>query len=111
MANSPIEQNLQFDTELSLAGSSLTGSAVFIGQLSNNPVVIRFANQTNQTVFIADNSGSTKGMTLVAGETVIMDCRANHGRAANMSFPINTSFFATGSSGTGNVKISVLYAR
>ena len=111
MANSPIEQNMQFDTELSLAASSFTGSPVFIGTLSNEPVIIRFANQSNQSVFVADNPGSTKGMTLVANETVIMDCRANNGVARNMGFPINTSFYATASSGTGAFKISVVYAR
>ena len=108
--NVPTSQNFSFDTELSLAGSSMTGSAVLIGTLSNNPVMIMFKNQTNQIVFLADNPGATKGTTMAIGEEIIMDCRANRGLAPNGTFPINTSFFATGPVGTGNFKISVIYA-
>ena len=108
--NVPTSQNLGFDTELSLAGSSMTGSSVLIGTLTNNPVHIVFRNQTNQTVFVADNSGSTKGMTMLAGESDIFDLQANKGLAPKLSWPIGTSFFATGPTGTGNFKISITYA-
>ncbi len=108
--NVPTSQNFGFDVELSLNAASLTGSAVLIGTLSNNPVMIMFKNQTNQIVFLADNSGSTNGTTMAVGEEIILDCRANRGLAPNGSFPANTSFFATGPTGTGVFKISVIYA-
>lgn len=111
MANLPFNQAFGFDAELSLAGASLTGSPVLVGTLTNQPVLIMFKNQTNQTVFLADNSGATNGTTMVAGENIIIDCRANKGSAPNGGFPINTSFYATGNAGTGNVKISVIYAK
>jgi hypothetical protein len=110
VANSPLDQNLFFDTELSLAGASLTGTPVLVGTLANEPVILMIKNQTNQIVFIADNPGTTKGTTMAADEEIIFDCRANAANAVNMGFPIGTSFFATGPAGTGNIKISSIYA-
>lgn len=110
MANYPDNQKLAFDTELSLAASSFTGTPVLVGTLTNNPVMILFKNQTSVVAFLADNNGSTKGTTMAIGEEIILDCRANHGVAANMSFPIGTGFYVTAAAGTGSFKISVLYA-
>ena len=109
MTNMPFDQKLGFDTELSLA-APFTGLAQLIGTLTNEPVVLMFKNQSSVSVFVADNSGSSKGTTMVAGEEIILDCRANSGKATNMGFPIGTSFFATGTAGTGAVKISVINA-
>lgn len=110
MTDMPIDQKLAFDTELTIAASTFTGSAQLIGTLTHEPVVILFKNQTSVAVFIADNSGSTKGTTMIAGETILLNCRTNAGAAVNMGFPIGTSFFITAAAGTGNFKISVLYA-
>lgn len=111
MPNLPISQILTFDTELSLASSSLTGSPVLIGTITNEPVILMIKNQTSQAVFISDTNSSTKGTTMAVGEEIVLDCRANNGKADNMGFPINTSFYATGTSGTGSIKISILYAK
>lgn len=108
--NSNVAQNLHFDAELSIDASSFSGSAQLIGTLTNIPVVMFFKNQTSVAVFVADNDGSTNGTTMAAGESIVLDCRANHGNAPNMGFPIKTSFFATASAGTGSFKISVIYA-
>lgn len=110
MTNLPIDQKLAFDTELSIAASTFTGTAQLVGQLTDNPVMIMFKNQTSVPIFLADNSGSTKGTTMAIGEEIILDCRANSGRAVNMSFPIGTAFYVTGAAGTGSFKISVIYA-
>ena len=111
MANSPTNQNFIFDTELSLAATSFSvGVPVLIGTLENNRVMLLLKNLSNQTVFLSDNPGTTKGTTMVAGEEIILDCRANKGNASNGSFPINTSFYATATVGTGVFKISVIYA-
>lgn len=109
MANLPLDQKLAFDTELSVS-APFTGSAQLLGTLTNEPVLILFKNQSSVSAFLADNSGSTKGTTMVAGESIIMDCRANHGNADNMGFKIGTSFFVTGTGGTGAFKVSVIYA-
>ncbi len=75
MANNPLNQNLFFDTELSLAAASLTGSAVLVGTLTNEPVIIMFKNQTNQSVFLADNNGTTRGTTMASNEEIIIRWR------------------------------------
>lgn len=104
-------QKVSFGTELSLAGTSLTGLPVKIGALVETPSIIVFSNDTNQTVFVADNSGSTKGMTLIAGKAVIIDCVTNRdGNAETFQWPAGTSFYATGPVGTGTFRISVVYA-
>lgn len=110
MTNLPLDQRLAFDTELSVT-APFTGAAQLLGTLPNEPVMILFKNQSTVSVFLADNNGSTKGTTMVAGEEIIMDCRANNGRAINMGFPIGTPFYVTGTAGTGTMKVSVLYAK
>ena len=110
MSNQPFDQRLAFDTEL-VVNAAFTGVAQLVGTLTNEPVVMMFKNQSSVSVFLADNSGSTKGTTMIAGEEIILDCRANHGKAENMGFPIGTSFFVTGTGGTGAFRISVIYAK
>jgi hypothetical protein len=110
MPNLPTSQRLGFDIELTIAASTFTGSSQLIGTLTNEPVMIIFKNQTNKSVFVADNNGSTNGTTMSVNEILLLDCRANAGNASNMGFPSGTSFYITGASGTGNFKITVLYA-
>lgn len=110
MANLPLDQRLSFDTEMSVT-APFTASAQLLGVLANEPVLILFKNQSNVSVFLADNDGATKGTTMVAGEEIIMDLRANNGVAVNMGFPIGTPFFVTGTGGTGSFKVSILYAK
>ena len=82
--NMPIDQKLAFDTELSIAASTFTGSAQLVGVLTNEPVILIIKNQTSVPVFIADNSGSTKGTTMIVGETILLNCRANAGKLASL---------------------------
>ena len=109
MANLPFDQKLAFDIELSVT-AAFTGIPQLLGTLTNEPVMILFKNQSTVNVFLADNPGSTNGTTMVAGEEIIIDCRANSGRATNMGWSIGTSFFVTGTGGTGAFKVSVIYA-
>ncbi len=110
MANMPFDQRFGFDTELSVT-ASFTGTAQFLGTLTNQPVIILVKNQSTVSVFFADNNGSTKGTTMVAGETFVLDCRGNKGNATNGGFPIGTSLYVTGTGGTGSFKVSIIYAR
>src|SRR5258708_7304026 len=110
--NLPTSQNFAFDTELSLSGASfLVGVPVLVGTLTNNPVMILFKNQSDQIAFLSDQNSTTIGTTMAVGEEIILDCRANKGLAANGTFPAKTSFYVTAPVGTGNFKISVIYAR
>src|SRR6185503_14103987 len=102
MTNLAQDQKLEFDTELTAAASAFTGTPQLLGQLTNVPVILLVKNQTNVSVFFADNSGTTKGTTMVAGEEFVLDCRGNNGTARNMGFPIGTPFYVTGAAGGGN---------
>lgn len=109
MANEPNNARLAFDTELTIAASTFTGSAQLLGVLTNVPVKLLIKNLTSVQVFFADNSGSTKGTTMAVGEEIVLDCKLNYGNLSNC-FPIGTSFYVTGAAGTGNFKVSVLYS-
>lgn len=110
MANLPTNQNLVFDTEMTGDATTFDGSTKLLGVLGNNPVIILVKNQTNQTIKFSDNNGSTKCTTMVAGESFVLDCRGNSGKAMNMGFGAGTAFYVTAPVGTGNVKVSILYA-
>ena len=115
MTNLPTDEKLAFDTELTQLASALSGTALLLGNLTNNPVILLVKNQTSVSVFFADNPGSTKGTTMASGEEFVFVCRSNNGTARNMCFPIGTTFYATQVSGTpgagtGSFKVSVLYA-
>lgn len=102
---------LSFGTELSLAGASLTGSAVLVGTLLEVPSLLIFSNDTDQTVFVADNQGSTKGITLIAGKAIILDCVTNKGSNSSfLAFHKGVKFYATGPVGSGTFRIGVLTA-
>lgn len=110
MSNLSLDQNLAFDTEMTLT-APWTGVPQLLGVLQNKPVIMMLKNQSTVPVFFADNSASVAGTTMVAGEEIVLDCRANHGNASNMGFGIGASFFITGTAGTGSFKVSILYAK
>lgn len=98
-------QNFAFATELA---ATMTGAFVLIGKLTQNPVIIIFDNQGTVPVAISIDGGATTWRTFTAGEAVLLDLRANSGIAPNGTFPINTTFFGNGASGT--FSISYIYA-
>ncbi len=87
---------------------TMTGSAVLIGTLLFNPVIIIFDNQSSVEVEISVDGGTTTWKTFPAGEALVLDLRAAHGLAANYTFDAGTSFFGTGAS--GDFSISYIYA-
>jgi len=102
---------LSFGTELSLSAASFTGSPVPIGALLEVPSVITFMNDTDVDVFIADNTGATRGMTLTAGKSIIVDCVSNKGlNSSFLGFWKGKQFYATAAAGTGTFRIGVLTA-
>lgn len=110
MANLPTNQNLSFDTELTLTPADVT-TPQLLGVLTNNPVILLVKNLTNQIAFFADNNGTTKGTTMSIGEEFVLDCRGNAGKAMNMGFGAGTAFYASfATTATGIFKVSVLYA-
>ena len=111
MSNPTVSIQYRFGTELSLAATSFTGASVLIGTLLEIPAIITFKNDSDQTVFVADNTGSTKGWTMVTGEKIIVDLVTNKGNHASYgSFRKGTEFYATAPVGTGAFRIGVITA-
>ena len=100
-----ISQRAGFAAELT---GVMTGSAVKIGQLTQNPVIIIFDNQGTVAVAISVDGGTTTWRTFTAGEALVLDLRGNHGIASNYTFDLGTTFTGTGASGT--FSISYIYA-
>lgn len=105
-------QRVGFDTERALAATSFTGSFQFIGSaLTENPAVIVFDNQTDVAVGISVDSTNI-WKTFSAGEAFVLDLRANHGIAPNLTIDIGTRFSTNAALGTsGSFRISMIYAR
>lgn len=110
MANQPLNQNLKFDTEMRVT-APFDSSSQLLGTLQNRPVIMFIKNQSTVDAFFSDNETDTIGMTMVPGESIVLDCRANHGNAVDMGFQIGTSFFVVGTGGTGDFVVSILYAK
>jgi len=98
-------QNAQMGIELS---ASMIGSATLIGSLIHNPDIIIFDNQGGASVTISPD-GVNIWRTFPAGEALTLDLRVAQGKAPYYSFPIGTSFFGNGASGT--FSISYIYTK
>ncbi len=98
-------QKGRFPSELT---GVMTGSAVAIGTLLYNPVLIIFDNQGTVPVAISVDGGSTTWKTFPGGEALVLDLRDKIGLASNFTFDIGTTFTGTGASGT--FSISYIYA-
>jgi hypothetical protein len=109
MANQGYNQRLAFDVELTIAASTFTGTAQVLGFWVNAPVKMFIQNQTSVSVFFADNPGTTNGITLVSGESIVVDCKLTNGNVSN-TFDARTVFYVTAAAGTGNFKVASLYA-
>jgi len=111
MSDQPFDQRFAWGTELSMTfPPTVGGTPQLVGVLEHEPVIILFKNQSTVPVFISDYPGTERGSTMIAGESFVLDCRGNKGKAVNGGFPVGTAFYATAKGGTGFVKISVVYA-
>jgi len=99
-----------FDTERSRLATTFNGAYQNIGiALTKNPAIIIFDNQSDVSVPISVDNTNT-WMTLEAGQSFVLDLRANHGTAATFSMAINTQFSTNASVGTsGSIRISNVY--
>lgn len=101
-------QRAGFPNELSAV---MTGSAVLVGTLLFNPVLIIFDNQGTAAVAISvnDSTGGTVWKTFTPGEALVLDLRDKAHLAANFTFDVGTTFYGNGASGT--FSISYIYAK
>lgn len=109
---SNISQRTGWDTERSRASTTFNGTFLTIGSvLQFNPVIIIFDNQTDVAVPISVD-GTNIWKTFSAGQSLVMDCRANHGIATNWTPDLGLQFSTNASVGTsGSFRISINYAR
>lgn len=85
---------------------AMTGSQVTVGTLIANPCKIIFDNQSSAPVALTMSSLGTSSTwhTFPAGEAIILDNDLE-------AFPLGTTFYATGTNGTGNFSISYTYIK
>lgn len=88
---------------------TMTGSALLIGTLEFNPVIIIFDNMGTVPISISTSPDGDVWKTFPAGEALVLDLRAAHGIATNYTFDIGTSFYGNGAS--GDFSISYIYAK
>lgn len=100
------------DAERSRAATTFNGSYQNIGSaLTANPVIIILDNQTDVEVPLSI-TGSSTWKTFSAGEALLLDLRANHGIASNLTIDVGTQFSTNASVGTsGSFRISVINTR
>lgn len=87
--------------------ATMTGSSVLIGTLLFNPAIIIFDNLG--TVSVQITIGNIPWKTFAGGSALVLDLRAAQGIAPNFTFPIGTTFFGNGAS--GSFSISYVYAK
>lgn len=97
-----------FGTELS---ATMTGAAVLIGILPQNPVTLIFDNQGTSSVAIYVNGTGAAQLwrTFPAGEALVLDLRDKAHAAPNFTPSIGTTFYGVGASGV--FSISYNYAQ
>lgn len=103
-------QDARFETELTYNTAGGTGAyQAFSAALAQNPAIIIFDNQSTVSVIISDN-GTTNGKTFQAGQSLVLDLRANAPFVKELTWRIGTQFFANSGVGVGNFTISLVYA-
>lgn len=95
--------------ELTLSASAHVAYTAFSGPLTHPPIHIIFDNQSDQSYTISID-GTNTWRTFPAGEAVLLDMRANHGIADNMTFRQGTQFYGINTAGSGQFSISYTYA-
>lgn len=110
MSNCNLSQRCGWPNELS--GVMATATVVNIGTLIFNPVHLVFDNQSTAPVAISvnDSTGTNVWKTFAANEGLVLDMRGNKGIASNFTADVGTTFYAVGTTGTGNFKISYTFA-
>jgi hypothetical protein len=107
IGDSNLAQTAVFPAELK---ATMTGSFTLIGTLTGSPVIVIFDNQGTAPVQIGVGPASatptptiTTWRTFTAGEALVLDLRAQAGKAANFTLDSGTSFWGNGASGTFSI--------
>jgi hypothetical protein len=97
-----------FETERVVTGP-FTGAFQTLGaMISKQPVILIFDNQSTVSVEVSVD-GINTWKTFSSGSALILDLRANIGRADNFVVRLNTQFYVKGTAGTGSFRLSIIY--
>ena len=97
-----VAEELKFDTD------ELDGSWQLVGTLEENPVHIIFDNESDVEVEVGTDA-DTVWKTFGAGTAVLLDMRANHGIADNMTFRKGKRFYIKSTAGAAGNFFSISY--
>jgi len=104
-----LSQQAKWGTQISRNAATFTGSLqAFSTTFTDSPWIVIIQNDTDQTVSLSQD-GTNTAISLVAGTKLVLDLRANEGTATIFSFKKGEQWYASGTAGTGLIKISYLY--
>jgi len=109
MLNSNVAQTMGFDIERTVSGPFTSSFQLLGGPLTVNPVIMIFDNQSTVAVILSVD-GVNAWKTFSPGEALTIDCRSNHGLAANYTAPLGTQFYVFGTAGAGKFSLAITYA-
>lgn len=99
------------DTLRSIDSASFTGNYQALGTpLSNGARIVKFTNASSVTVTISWD-GVNDNEILPANSFVLLDVSSNKENSQYIEVKMGTQFYAKGSSGTGNLYLSVYYGK
>lgn len=94
-----------------LASSSVTGSYQAIGSAITKPIrLLKIVNNSTQDVTVSWD-GIHDHDYVPAGAGVVYDVGTNRGHASSSTDFQPTTFYAKGTSGTGNIAVTSFYAK
>lgn len=100
-----------FDDERSRSATTFNASFQTLGSvLGFSPVIAVIDNQCDVAVEFSLNGTST-WKTFASGQALVLDLRANHGKAYDFTIPVGTQLYVKGAAGTGSFRVSITYAR
>jgi hypothetical protein len=87
---------------------TMTGSWVYLGSFSEAPIIAVFDSLSDDEIEISFDGGTTTWKTFEGHSALVLDLRANKGKAGGCYLAKNLPVFANGAS--GEFSISYLYS-
>ncbi len=107
MSYNPSNILASFPDERSATGP-FTGAYQTLGSvIAGLPIMVIFDNQSTVSVEVSLNGTST-WKTFAEGGALVLDMRANKGKADSFSIPIGTQVYVRATGGTGSFRMSLV---
>jgi hypothetical protein len=106
-----ISQHATWGTELTIAGSTFTGSfQPLSGTFTHFPSLVIIQNDTNQTVALSADGVNT-AISFVSGTKLVLDMQSDRGEADFFSFATGEQWYVSAAAGTGTFHIAYIYGK